>query len=708
MRPVMGALICGGAVCASPALAQQQVEPAAAVAASQSQPEAPGEEIVVTGRREPLYRIEDVTAGALGARDVLDIPFSITAFGQNLIKAQRVTTLNELLRNDPSVQNFNFGGNYDYIAIRGFETSTASSFRRDGLQTITLTDIPFENKERVEVLKGVSGFLFGFAEPGGTINYVIKRPAADPFLFLDAEVRDNEGVYGHLDAGGPIPGTTLGVRVNVAGEKVGDFTRNRDLERYLLAGALDWRPLPALTLRFDAEHQYKELAAQPQIPLTTAGTIIEGFDPDTLLGVPWLRYETWATSFGFRADYDLARGWTVTSQWNYADLERNAAFPFITSLEPNGDYVGVPLLGPKETQNSQGYSQQTFVSGEFATGPLAHRLIAGIYTADSDAVFCGYAPDGPPYQSNIFNPVYPPPVDLGDVPPGRSCPQTNEQFHVFASDSVSVGPFELIAGARYVDYRYASTGRFVATYADDVLTPSVALLFKPAERVRLYASYAENLQEGGVAPNEPDVVNAGEALPPLKADQYEIGAKAEVLAGLNLTFAAFRISKPADYVDPATRIFGRFGLQRHQGIEFTAAGQPTRHLSLVAGFMLLDAALTRNADPALDGNRPYNVPEFQANAFVDYSLPWLPGLALNAGIFHVGARAFDTENSLFVDGHTRLDLGARYAFRAGGTPLVLRLNIDNVTDEFYWESIAYGGLTAGVPRTFRLSAQVEF
>lgn len=663
---------------------------------------------MVTGKREPLYKIDDVTAGALGAREILDIPFSISAFGQDLIKAQRVTTLNELLRNDPSVQNFNFGGNYDYIAIRGFETSTTTSFRRDGLQTITLTDIPFENKERVEVLKGVSGFLFGFTEPGGTVNYVIKRPTAVPFLYLDAEVREHEGWYGHVDAGGPIPGTTLGVRFNAAYEKVGDFTHNRDLERYLLSGALDWRPVDRLTLRFDAEHQYKEIAAQPQIPLTTAGSLIEDFDPLTLLGAPWLRYETWATGLGFRADYELGDAWIVTSQWNYADLERNAAFPYIESLEPNGDFVGVPLLGPKESQNSDGYSQQTFVSGDVATGALAHRIVAGIYSAKDDAVFCGYFPEGPRYQSNVFNPVYPAPTPFGALDPARSCPQTNEQFHVFASDSVSLGDFELIAGARYVDYQYRSTGRFVSNYADDVITPSVALIYKPAERVRLYASYAQNLQEGGQAPNDPDVVNAGEALPPLKAEQYEIGAKAELLAGVNVAAALFRIEKPADYVDPATNLFGRFGEQVHQGVEMTASGQLTRSLSVVAGAMFLHAELAKNEDPAINGNRPFNVPKFQANAFIDYALPWVPGLAVNAGLFHVGSRQFNTANSLSVGGHTRLDLGARYAFRAGGTPIVVRLNVDNVADEFYWESIAYGGLTAGVPRTVRLSAQVEF
>jgi iron complex outermembrane receptor protein len=93
---------------------------------------------------------------------------------------------------------------------------------------------------------------------------------------------------------------------------------------------------------------------------------------------------------------------------------------------------------------------------------------------------------------------------------------------------------------------------------------------------------------------------------------------------------------------------------------------------------------------------------------LDWSVPWVKGLGLLGGVFYVGDRPANADNSAIIPGYTRLDLGARYAAKLAGRGLVLRAGVDNVTDEHYWESSAYEASTVGMDCTYRFSTQVDF
>ena len=87
-----------------------------------------------------------------------------------LFDDQQARTLNDVLKNNATVEDFAMGGNFDHLAIRGIPLDTRSSFRRDGLPFPGLGDFPLEAVERVEVLHGVSGLLYGFDRPAGVVN----------------------------------------------------------------------------------------------------------------------------------------------------------------------------------------------------------------------------------------------------------------------------------------------------------------------------------------------------------------------------------------------------------------------------------------------------------------------------------------------------------------------------------------------------------
>ncbi|WP_256702845.1 TonB-dependent siderophore receptor [Burkholderia ubonensis] len=658
--------------------------------------------ISVRSSRPSLYAVPDVNVGALGSKDPKDLPLSVASYSAELIEAQRARTLMDVLKNDPSVQNTAVGGAMDNISIRGFPVDWTNTMRRDGMPVAPYYDLPLENVERVDVLKGPSGFLYGVNSPGGTVNYVLKRPTRDRFTTVTGEVRSYDGYYGAVDTGGPIGDGQFGYRFNVAGEKVGNFGHSGDLRRTFVSGAIDWAISPRALLRLNFDYQNKHLAAQPVIGTQPDGSLPPQFDPRTLLGQPWLQYRTNTLNIGGQFDFRLTDNWTFTTQIAQSYNNRDAAFPDIYSVAANGDILsGDIYLSPN--QSFRVLSTNTFVTGKFNTGPLAHQFVTGVSTRNYDSQQGGFGVM-PITVGNIFNPVYSPAQTT--TFPGKTATK-NFQPSVFISDLIDIGShWSVMLGLRHVRYRddsYAASGA-QSHYETSVNVPSAGLIFKPLPSLSTYVSYSEGFEQGGVAPY--NTRNAGQNLAPVKSKQYEAGVKADVGSDLTVNAAVFRIEKTLQYVN-AANYFVQAGKQRHTGVELTANGRVTRDLSIVAGAAYLHTQQDDTGDPATNGKRAANVPTFQASAFLDYRIAAVHGLNVDAGVYYVGRRPLDAANTVSLPGYVRFDAGARYQTRIGDHTTIFRAGVQNLTDKRYWAAANYNSVWPGQPRTFFLSAQVD-
>ncbi|WP_245982848.1 TonB-dependent siderophore receptor [Trinickia fusca] len=659
--------------------------------------------ISVRATRASLYSEPDVNVGALGSKDPKDLPMSVESYSADLIEAQRARTLMDVLKNDPSVQNTAVGGAMDNISIRGFPIDWTNTMRRDGMPVAPYYDLPLENIERIDLLKGPSGFLYGVNSPGGTVNYVIKRPTRDRFTTMTSEVRSYDGYYGAVDTGGPIGDGQFGYRFNVAGEKVGNFGHAGDLRRTFVSGAFDWAISPRALLRLDFDYQNKRLAAQPVIGLQPDGSLPPQFDPRTLLGQPWLQYSTSSFNLGGRFDFKLTDNWSFTTQVAQSYNNRDAAFPDVYSVAPNGDILsGDIYLSPD--QSFRVLSTNTFVTGRFHTGPLAHQLVTGVSTRNYEAREGGFR-DVPLTVGNIFNPVYAPGLPAGSFPAKNV--NKNYQPCVFVSDIVDIGSqWSVMLGVRHVRYRndsYPASGG-ASHYEANVSVPSAGLIFKPLPALSTYVSYAEGFEQGGVAPY--NTVNAGQYLSPIKSKQYEAGVKADVGNSLTVNAAVFRIEKTLQYVNTAN-YFVQGGTQRHTGAELTLNGRVTRDLSVMAGAAYLDTVQQDTGDASTNGKRAANVPRFQANAFLDYRIAPVRGLSVDAGVYYVGSRPVNAQNTVSMPAYVRFDAGARYQTHIGGYTTVFRAGVENLTDKRYWAAANYNAVWPGQPRTFFISAQFD-
>lgn len=662
--------------------------------------------VTVTALRPRLYETPDVNAGALGVRDMQDLPLSIGSYTTDTVESQRARTALDVLRNDPSVSPVTYGASFDGVAVRGFSANTFNNVRRDGLLANVYSDVPLENKERIDVLKGVSGFLYGVGDPSGLVNYVLKRPTRDRLLSVTAEARTQNGYYANVDAGGPIGDGTVGYRFNAAKEKVGDFTHPGDLKRDFISGALDVKLNRDALLQLDFDYQEKEQSANANLGPRSDGTLVPAasIDPRQLMGQPWARYKSRSWNVGARLDYALNADWTLTGQLGYGSTFRNALFNNVNRVAPNGDVLRGGLS--YEGEEYRVTSGQFFATGKLATGGLKHEVVTGYSYSKMDY------PEGPytrlPDQiGNIYRPIATPNPGL---PLHTNLPTAHSiQHSVFASDTIELSrQWSVLLGARYIDYvndkprDYPDSGVRLR-YTTNSTIPTASVMFKPADHTTVYATYTKGFEQGAYAPSWAD--NAYQRLDPITSRQYEIGVKSKVLDGLMLSAAYFDIDKPLQAVSSVDNLFKTQGRQRHKGLEFAANGQITKQLSSILGMAWLNAKQHDTGDAAVDGQRPAGVPSFQASAFLDYRLAAVPGLSLNGGVYHMGNRPLTGSGRIMVPSYTRWDLGAAYVF---GKASVVRLTVQNVADKRYWESVVYGTVGMAQPRTVRLSLTSQF
>ncbi|WP_394652749.1 TonB-dependent siderophore receptor [uncultured Sphingomonas sp.] len=684
---------------ASPALAQDRSAGEDAVVL---------EDVVVTADRMGSFGADLVQVGTFRNARVVDVPLTINVVPNELLRAQAASGLFDALRNTAGVSRAQLNGSaYDNVAIRGILVENRTSYRLNGvLPTVNLIDLPIENKDRVEVLKGVGALYYGYAPPSGIVNMVTKRPTRD-LTEVTASVSEHGAAYAAADVSRRIT-DRFGLRVNGAAGLLETGVARVDGQGFMAAAAADWQISDAITARVDVEHVNKDITetAAIQLPSASGGRIVLPpiADPRANLGGKNLRYAASATDVLGRVDVRLSRQVALTVEAGQAVTMRDRDFSQLESVDfrPGANYGnGTLRVFRTRDQRYRNRILRVEVAGAFATGPIIHNIIAGI---NSTWRFqSGRNGTALTVAQNYFEPRD---VQVAAPTVFTTAPITVRDRGAYVTDRAVLGPVELMVGARYSDYRSraVSTVGIASGFERDRWTPSIAAVVKPVRNISLYATYLEGLEEGGTAPIA--AANSVQVLEPAVSRQYEVGVKAEALAGVTLQLAGFKIIRPFAFLDPSDNVFKLAGRSRYQGIEGSLTGEVTRHLSIYASGQYLDARV-RNATPvALIGKRPENTPEWTGSLYAEYRVPALPGLAIGGGGYYVGDRAANALNQAFVDGYTTFSASLRYTAPVGGKPVTFQINADNLTDERYWSAAGNTLLGVGLPRQVKVTTRI--
>ncbi|MFT3804823.1 MAG: TonB-dependent receptor [Burkholderiaceae bacterium] len=650
------------------------------------------------------YRTETVSSvGVLGGMRVLDAPFAVNTISQDLIRNVHAQSPDDVYRIHPSTvsQTPQLSGWAPLVKIRGFNIYDRAE---DGLRRSYSYAASLEDKERVEVLNGLSGFLYGASAPGGMVNYVNKRPTADPYRSVVLGTYGASQAYLHADVGGPIDsGGRLGYRINVVRQDGDTAVDDQKIDRTLISGAFDWRLLPRLKLELNASaSRYRMTAPTAYWSFGAAAPRIAAPDTSRDWSQPWIRDEIRQHKWSGRLVYEVNDSLTVRVAHMREGLDRPTQDHTMNSVTADDGYRQIGIHSG-DTSSSAAASQ-ALADLRFDTGPVLHRLTLGYYGLSERSRNTLYSPNSGwqgPYPfgapTHVAQPAWPAaPADAG-YDGGRT---RNHNFVV--GDWLRWGErWSAIVGvnrSRIESRTLAADGTLDGpAYGDSRLSPNLSLMYQPTPRLTTYATYVEGLEQGGIAPET--AVNRFAVMPPMVSRQREIGVKAE-LGGMLVGGALFDIAKAYEYTN-ADNVYGQEGRQRHRGVELSAIGKLSRQWTLVSGLTWLSAKVEGGDN---DGLAPINTPKLVAKVYVEYAVTALPGLHLAGGLYHVGKQWAQADNSSRLPSYTTLDLGLRYAIEVAGRPLSLRLFVNNATDRDYWLNSYY----LGTPRSIALSAQMVF
>ncbi|MEE4450538.1 TonB-dependent receptor [Novosphingobium resinovorum] len=649
------------------------------------------------------YRVRTLTSvGPLGAMAIKDTPYSVSVTPRELIENIQAQSPDDIFKINPYTRMMTpqITGWAPMVSIRGFQTYDRAE---DGLRRSFHHAAVVEDKERIEVLGGLSGFLYGASSPGGMINYVYKRPTLDPFRSVTVGNYGGEQYYGHADLGGSIDAQgQLGYRLNLvkqAGDTAVDY---QNINRFLASGALDWRITDRLILELNAAYHHYKLRGPSAYWFIRPG-VTRGAAPDAgkNWGQPWVRDEFETVKLMAKLSYQLSDHVTLRGAYGWDDVDRPVQDHTQNSVRATDAYYQIRIRSGRTRDRNQ--AANLLADFDFDTGPLSHKVTLGYFGYWSKSWSTTYSPNTTylgPYPRSEPTYVPEPAFPADTSTPYYSGRGRNDNYVV--GDQISIGnQVTAIVGvsrSEIFDRSLDTTGALSrADYKKGRWSPTVALTYKPLPWLTAYASYIEGLETGGVAPLT--AANAREIMPPMVSRQKEIGVKAE-LGGLLLTGALFDISKAYELLTD-DNLYTQDGRQKHRGIEFSATGRLTNNLTIVGGFTALDADVDGGD---YDGLKPINVAGNWAKLYLEYDLPFVPGLTLTGGVYRTDKQWGNAVNTDRLPAYTTFDLGARYSVPIGDKALSLRVTVNNVADKSYWQNAYYVGL----PRSVAFSAQFQF
>ncbi|WP_414441708.1 TonB-dependent receptor [Burkholderia sp. 22PA0106] len=661
----------------------------------------------------PSYQVERIRVGPLGEKALLDTPYSISVVPAALAANQQLESVREAFRFVPSVQGENIRPQ-----TRGLQAGVVQNTRVDGLNVAATTDYPIEEFERVEVLGGLSGALYGPANPAGTFNFVFKRPTATPLREFTVGYVSRQSLLEHLDLGGHFGNDdAFGYRLNLLNQNGESYTPGSRLRRELASLAFDVRFSRDTRLETNAStYRYLDTGFPGTFALARNVPFPVSLDPTRAgYGQTWAGDDNTTNILSATLKHDFSDDWHLTAGLLRETSDRASTVPTNTLTNRSGAYT--------TTAATTTFSLDTIVSNNLALN--GRTWLAGM---SHDLVLSNTG-----FFWNRYTPFQTGAITLGTGNLGNpssfaepALPDFSDRFRAVRTiqQSLTLGDtigFNrqwsalLAASQSWISVRnFNRQGGVTSRYDANGISPTASLMFKPQPNMTAYVTYADSLQQGDSAPS--GAANAGQSLAPYRSREWELGYKLEV-AAMNLGAALYRIQRPYAFVG-ADNVFANGGRQINRGLELMANGAVSRDLYVYAGLSLLDPRLFDTGSAATSDQQILGLSRVVFNALLDYSVPVVPGLAFTLNVNHASRRPGNYTNTDFVDGYTLLDLGARYRTRIAGKNVVFRVAIDNLTNRQYWANIAPTGQngfnstdngtgTLGAPRTVRASIQID-
>ncbi|MDB1109432.1 TonB-dependent siderophore receptor [Pseudomonas extremaustralis] len=679
--------------------------------------------VQIQGQDESGYRSDTASVGGFDAAPLLDTPASISVINAAMIKDQQARLLSEVLRNDAAVgDSYAPIGYYENFVVRGFSLNAASSYKINGRTITGEQNVALENKQQVEVLKGLAGLQSGISEPGGVINYVTKRP--EDVRSVTVSTDDRGSGYLATDVGGWFGSEQqFGLRANVAHEDLHSYVEHANGQRDFVSLAFDWNISPDAVLQLDAEYQNKQQRSVPGYQLLGGTEVPHDASPKKLLGHQSGSKPVGIDSLNLNGtfDYRFSDQWkgSVSAAHSKVVIDDYSSFAWGGDTQGLGNYFTsagnydiYDYRSPDDTRRDD--EVQAALTGLFDTAGLGHELTFGT-SAFRRVIDKRAAVNEWLGSANIDQeaPTYAPTdVPLND----RHRALDSRQYGLFVTDRIRFNEqWQTVLGGREVrldEKAFDSDGNQARHTQQYVFLPQAALIYKPIENLSLYTRYSKGLSLGGSAPWFAS--NKDETLAPTTSRQIEAGVKYD-WHRISFAAAVFEMRQAYQYAKPdgaGNFTYVQQGQQKNTGLELSANGWATDRLQIASSVAAIRARVSGSGTPDYEGHQAINVPVLRASVYADYALPWVNGLAVLGGVQYSAKKYANRTGNVEVGDYAVVNVGSRYTTKLDGYETVFRLSVDNLFDKRYWRDAGeYMGddyLFQGAPLTARLSATVNF
>lgn len=678
----------------------------------------------------------------------LVVPVAATTLPQEFLRDRHAIRLEDIVEFVSGTETVPDGESSAGFEIRGFPTyqyyldgvRVSPDLHHDGFRD-------FADVERVDIIKGPASLLYGRTEPGGLINIITKRPLERPMLALEQQVGSFDHERSQLDAGGPLSSSgSLLYRFNAAWQNSGSYRDIPKNHRIFVAPAVTWRASERTAVTGYLEYLNSHDPSDSGLPVIG----------DRLPPVPSSRsvdeggeIHTTDLRVGVEASHDFADGWTMNAhldaRWLHAPQSPQIALAAdgLVSIQCNVNVCPVDRQ-LVSIPTAQGYTYYASVDAtrDFSFWHMHHSLLTNIEFFETGAYSEWDSASDFSLTTDLFHPRTIP-IDAGllESPDQKTQRNIGERWGAaFLQDQIQFGSrLYLLLGVRF-DKAWAHSGQTVYSPINGgywspytlngaqvhAIKQREGLVWRALPWLSLYAKFSENF---GATPGLYVGADGPSAifLPQQSAQEWETGLKvgleddriAGTLAFFDLTKQniASALLEPA--LDPSGLLF-LTGTARNRGIELDVHGEVLPGLQVLASYAHIDSRIDNfgggivgNGTETIgtDGGRLFGVPRNGGSVWVSYRLSdaRLRGLKLGVGVIGRGAREGDNANDYVLPGFVKWNAFASYGWRLGGTQLSAQLNIDNVFNKSYFESVS-GTRTVmpGYPRRWLASLRVEF
>ncbi len=663
-----------------------------------------------------------------GKQELRDIPQSVTVVTEKLMDDRNLDDFRDVLRATAGI-TFQAGetGEED-VRLRGFSLSQAGDIYIDGMRETSMVERDTFNNDRVEVLKGSASMLFGKGSTGGIVNQVSKQP----FLLNQHEVDLTWGSGEELRFTGDFnfkTGDSAALRINTVVHEADNW--GAKISKHGVAPTLRWGIGEAdefsasfYHLEFDNRPNYNHpwFIQDGKLKPTLPAKNYYGLASDYLRGSSTYATLTHTHRFGDGGELrtTLRQGRYERELW--ASVIRFGTTNGAATTAANLSDATIIARTPKgRVSYSDITTLQSDYSNKFNALGLRHELITGVDYVHEDAKrnnnFAGAASG---LTSTVGNPN-----DGASRPDTRGTPVLNQfgarTLGLYLQDTVTVAQgLKLIGGLRFdrftADY---STPTSSFSRSDSLWSPRVGALFQPNEWASFHASFGSSFNTSGdtyqFAPGAP-ANTRGPNTPPEKSRNFELGAKFDLFAGrLSLNTSLFRTEKYNERnTDPDTAATQELlsGKRHATGLDLDIAGRITPEWDAFVSYTWIPNAKIDKSNVVLassgggsqvQGDRPALTPKHSASVWTTYRVT--PKLRLGGGLTHRSEQQPEGARNVTAESFTTLDLMGEYSFTENVT---FKLNIANVTDKLYADSLYRGFYAPGAPRTVQLGLKARF